>query len=78
MMRVDDFVMTCGAIAPVDEFVVLAAWESMPRLLSITEFVQDPRFAIALFRAAINAGAMDGVRFVDLSKENLLEVMQAD
>jgi hypothetical protein len=79
LMTVDDFVMTCGAIVPVDEVVVLEACGSMSRwfVTSEADIVQDPRFAIAMFRAAIRTGTMAGVRFIDPTKQDLLEAMQA-
>jgi hypothetical protein len=62
-MAVDDFVMTCGVLVPIDELVLIEAWGSMPRVASASriELIQDPRFATALYRAALNVGAMEGV-----------------
>lgn len=67
LMAVDDFVMTCGVVVPMNELVLIEAWRSMPRVSSASriELMQDPRLATALYRAALNVGAMEGVRFLD-------------
>jgi hypothetical protein len=67
LIAVDDFVMTCGVIVPMNELVLMEAWRSMPRVSSASriELMQDPRLATALYRAALNVGAMDGVQFLD-------------
>jgi hypothetical protein len=67
LMAVDDFAMTCGVIVPMNELVLIEAWRSMPRVSSASriELMQDPRLATALYRAALNVGAMEGVRFLD-------------
>jgi hypothetical protein len=72
-MVVDDCVMTCGAVVPIDEIVLAEAWRSMPRWLaaSRTELMQDPRLAAGLFRAAIQTGMMATARFLDPTKEDL-------
>ena len=79
LMTVGDFVMTCGVVVPVDEIVVMEACGSMPRwfVTSEADIVQDPRFAIAIFRAVIRTGTMEGVRYIDPAKVDLLEAMQA-
>lgn len=67
LMAVDDFVMTCGVVVPMNELVLIEAWRSMPRVSSASriELMQDPRLATALYRAALNVGAMEGVQFLD-------------
>jgi hypothetical protein len=79
LMAIDDFVMTCGAIAPIDELVLLETLRSIPHALhaSRTDAVQDPRLAAAIFRGAIRTGITKGVRFVDPTAENLQEAMHA-
>lgn len=79
LMTIDDFVITCGAIAPVDEFVLMEAWRSMPLSRSGPEVddVQDPRFAAAMFRGAIHTGIMEDVRFIDPSDVDLQKAMRA-
>jgi hypothetical protein len=79
LIAVDDFVMTCGVVVPIDELVILEAWKSMPRWspASQAEMVQDPRFAMGIFRAAIRTRIMDGVRYIDPTKQDLLEAMRA-
>src|SRR5271157_5323162 len=47
LMRIDDFVRTGGVTVPVDETVIMEAWESMPRwsAASRAKMLKDPRFA---------------------------------
>jgi hypothetical protein len=79
LMRVEGFVMTTGAIAPVDGLVFAEMQRSMPRwpITSEGDALRDPRFAMAVFRAAIRTGGTEGLRFIDPGKENLLEAMRA-
>jgi hypothetical protein len=79
LITIDDFVITCGVMVPVDPLVLGEAVLSLPRGFenAIIEAMQHPRFAIALFRAAIHAGVMDGVRYIDPTEEDLIEAMQA-
>jgi hypothetical protein len=67
LMAVDDFVMTCGVVVPINELVLIEAWRSMPRVASKSrsELMQDPRFATGIYRAALNVGAMEDVQFLD-------------
>ena len=61
-----DFAMTCGVVIPVDveliEEALLdgAAWL---RHANPSQLADDPRFATALYRSAIEAGIMDNVVF---------------
>lgn len=61
----DRFTMTCGVIVPVDRELMeevaldMLAWRrGDPELVA-----QDPRFATAIYRAAIDAGIMDSVAY---------------
>lgn len=73
LMAVDDFVMTCGVLVPIDEFVLEEAWRTMPKWdpASMADVIQDSRFATAIYRAAIHTGTMDQVRMVDPTPQNL-------
>lgn len=61
-----DFAMTCGVVVPVDsdllEEILLdnVAWL---RNVDLPQVPNDPRFATAIYRAAIEAGIMDNVVF---------------
>jgi len=73
LMAVDDFVITCGVVVPINELVLIEAWRSMPRVASASriELMQDPRFATGIYRAALNVGAMEGVQFLDPGRGEL-------
>jgi hypothetical protein len=79
LMAVDDFIMTCGVVVPINELVLIEAWRSMPRVASGSriELMQDPRFATGIYRSALNVGAMEGVRFVDPATEDLQAALLA-
>jgi hypothetical protein len=79
LMAVDDFAMTCGVVVPLNERVLIEASRSMPHVASRSriELMQDPRFATGLYRAALNVGAMEGVRFVDPVTEDLQAALLA-
>lgn len=79
LMAVDDFVMTCGVFVPMNESVLIEAWRSMPRVSSASraELMQDPRLATALYRAALNVGAMEGVQFLDPGTGELQAALRA-
>jgi hypothetical protein len=79
LMAVEDFVMTTGAIVPVDELALLEALKSLPRRHSdvTADVTQDPRFSMAIFRTAVQSGIMESVRYIDPTEEDLLEAMQA-
>jgi hypothetical protein len=61
-----EFAMTCGTVVPVDaellEEVILdsLAWL---RRADLEQLADDPRFAMAIYRAALNEGIMDNVVF---------------
>jgi hypothetical protein len=78
LMAIEDFVMTCGAFVPVDASVFLEAQRSMPRWspTSRTELVQDSRFAIGIYRAAVRTGTTERMRYRDPGETNLLEDMR--
>jgi hypothetical protein len=79
LMAVDDFVMTCGVVVPMNELVLIEAWRSMPRVASGSriELMQDPRFATGIYRAALNVGAMEGVQFLDPGTGGLQAALRA-
>ena len=62
---VDDFVMSCGVIVPLNRDLVE---EAMAATMTISEkdpnlIAQDPRFAEAFYRAAIDSGMMSNIGF---------------
>lgn len=67
LMAVEDFVMACGASVPVTEMLASAAGAGLAKITagSREDMLNDPRFAISLFRAAIEIGTMDRVQFLD-------------
>lgn len=61
-----EFAMTCGVVVPVDaELMEDALIESMPitRRPDPEQLADDPRFALAVYRAAIENGIMDRVTY---------------
>ena len=66
-MAVDDFVMTCGASVPITARLLEAAIGNMPRVGASSREVllNDPRFAILIYRSAIATGTMESMQFVD-------------
>ena len=80
LIAVDDFVMTSGAFVPVDATVLMEARRSMPRwssASSLTELIQDPRFALSLFRAAVSTGTTERMAYRDPGEQDLLELVRA-
>ncbi len=77
LMMIGDFAITCGVIVPIGVTVIMEAWEAMPRwsAASRAEMVQDPRFAMGMFRAALRTGTMDRVQYLDPDEVDLLEPM---
>lgn len=62
------FSMTCGVVIPLDGPLLIARTvESVPQLLRKrpAQLCDDPRFAEALYGAAIDAGVMERVRYRD-------------
>ena len=78
-MTVDDFAMTCGVLMPVSAELLIAALGTIPNVASYgrEDLLDDPRFAIGIYRAAIETGTMENVRFLD-SDELVLEAEMAD
>jgi hypothetical protein len=72
---VDDFVMTCGASVPVDENTIADAFRSTPNwsARSRSAVVEDPRFAIALFRAVLRTGISETIEFRDPGQRETAE-----
>ena len=61
-----DFAITCGVFVPVDaELMGEILLDSMAwlRHVNLDKVADDPRFATAIYRAALDAGIMDGVVF---------------
>jgi hypothetical protein len=67
LKAVDDFVMTCGAVVPLDVDTLAEAFAHAPNWSgrSRAAVVEDPRFAIAVFRAALQSGIADKIEFRD-------------
>jgi len=67
LKAVDDFVMTCGASVPVDEHTFAEAFRNTPNwsARSRAAVVEDPRFAIAIFRAVLSGGIAEKIEFRD-------------
>jgi hypothetical protein len=67
LMAVDDFVMTCGAPVPLSVTLLAAAIGNMPNIASASreDALDDARFAILIYRSAIETGTMEGMQFVD-------------
>ena len=61
----EDFAMTCGVVVPIDRSLIeevtldTLAW----RRGDPEHVAQDPRFAAAIYRAAIDCGTMGGVAY---------------
>jgi hypothetical protein len=61
----EDFAMTCGVVVPVDRSLIeevtldTLAW----RRGDPEHVAEDPRFAIAIYRAAIDNGTMGGITY---------------
>jgi hypothetical protein len=65
--RPGPFAMTLGVAVPVDGEILEAAFDAIPDgpRKSDHDFVNDPRFALAVYRAALAHGAMENMRFCD-------------
>jgi len=62
----EGFAMTCGAIVPVDDDVFADAADLDPlswRQLQPARVADDPRFAAAIYRAALDCGIMECVEY---------------
>jgi hypothetical protein len=75
LMAVEDFVMTCGVIVPLNKDVLNEALESAPNLgdRDLAATLQHPRFAVAIYRAAITTGVVSSVEYVGLDDERPAE-----
>lgn len=80
LMMIGDFAITCGVIVPIGIEMIMEAWDAMPRwsAASRAEMVQDPRFAMGIFRAALRTGTMDRVQYLDPGELDQLEAMTID
>ncbi len=61
-----DFALTCGVIAPIDELTLLdvAGVEIRRRARGTLEtMAEDPRFAVSVYRAVLENGMMEVIRF---------------
>jgi hypothetical protein len=63
----EDFHMAAGAFVPLEGVILMSALARRPLLsrMNVDEAGQDRRFAEAIYREAIDAGAMERVRFQD-------------
>ena len=67
LMAVEDFVMTCGVSAPLSVTLLAAAMDNMPNMGSTSreDLLNDPRFAVGIYRSAIETRTMERMQFVD-------------
>ena len=67
LMAVDDFVMTCGVAVPLSVTLLAAAMDNIPNVAygSREDVLNDPRFAIGIYRSAIETGTMERMQFAD-------------
>ena len=67
LMAVGDFMMTCGVSVPLTAKLLEAAIGNMPRVGASSREVllNDPRFAILIYRSAIATGTMESMQLVD-------------
>jgi hypothetical protein len=79
LMVVDDFVMTCGVSVPLSVELLAAALGSMPKIAParFDDMLDDPRFALLIYRSAVETGVIENMQFVG-SDELALEVEAAD
>jgi len=65
LMAIDDFVMTCGVSVPLSVTLLAAAIGNMPHVGSSSReaLLNDPRFAILMYRSAIETGTMEQIQF---------------
>lgn len=67
-----EFAITCGLLVPVDDALMNEVLQDSVAWLRHTRFDQladDPRFAVAIYRAALDAGVMDNVEFLQAAAE---------
>jgi hypothetical protein len=67
LMAVEDFVMTCGVSVPLSVTLLAAAMDNMPNMGSASgeDLLNDPRFAVGIYRSAIETRTMERMQFVD-------------
>ena len=61
-----DFAITCGVVVPVNADLmeqILLASVAWLRHVDLDKVADDPRFATAIYRAALDVGIMDGMAF---------------
>jgi hypothetical protein len=65
VFKVDSFVMTCGVMVPLDQTVIEQVMLDAPTLRAgdPRHVAQDPRLAVAIYRAAIESGMMEHVAY---------------
>jgi hypothetical protein len=75
LMAVDDFAMTCGVSIPLSAVLLATAMARLPNIIAANreEALNDPRFALLIYRSAIETGTMEGMQFMD-SDELALEL----
>jgi phosphoribosyl-dephospho-CoA transferase len=83
LMAAEDFVMTCGVSVPLSVTLLAAAMDNMPNMGSASgeDLLNDPRFAVGIYRSAIETGTMERMQFVDsdaLALALALEVESVD
>jgi len=79
LMAVEDFVMTCGVSVPLSVTLLAAAMDNMPNMVSTSreDLLNDPRFAVGIYRSAVETRTMERMQFVD-PDELALETENAD
>ncbi len=79
LMAVDDFAMTCGVSVPLNVTLLAAAMDNMPNMGSISrkDLLNDPRFAVGIYRSAIETRTMEQMQFAN-PDELELEVADVD
>jgi hypothetical protein len=70
LKAVEDFVMTCGVVIPISLTLLAAAMGSMPKVAAASraDALDDPRFALLIYRSAVETGAMESVHFGELDE----------
>jgi hypothetical protein len=70
---VDDFVMTTGAAVPLDDEALSEVCAHAPRISATSKsgLIEDPRFAIAVFRTLLREGTEGKIEFRDPGKPSL-------
>ena len=65
LLTPESFAMTTGVLVPTTRGLMQEVFDKIPALQRATAdaIVQDPRFATAIYRAAVGRGAMESVRY---------------